>query len=306
VKPAGLLPELPTGLRTRFAPSPTGYLHLGHVVNLLYVWGAARACGGTVILRMEDHDRGRSRMEYERAILEDLEWLGFVPDEGLPLDDFKRPSSYRQSDCGAYYAEMLDRLRRAGLIYACRCSRAEIRSAGGEEMDGLYYPGICRDLNLPDAGHTLRVRIGPEPVEFNEVLTGKGVQCPFQQCGDFAVRDRQGQWTYQFACVCDDLRQNIRLVVRGKDLFESTGRQVLLRRMLGGGEPPLFLHHPLLHGPEGLKLSKRLLSESITRRRLAGEPPETVLGEAAFRCGWIARNEPVSLDLLLTLFRHPV
>lgn len=130
---------------TRFAPSPTGYLHLGHVVNAIYVWGVARAAGGRVLLRIEDHDRIRSRPEYERAILEDLEWLGFVPDQGLhPL--------MRESDRPQVYEAALERLRATRHVYACDCSRTHIA--------GEKYDGHCHDRRLKEGrGRGLRVRI---------------------------------------------------------------------------------------------------------------------------------------------------
>jgi hypothetical protein len=170
---------------TRFAPSPTGYLHLGHIVNAIYTWGVARALGGRVLLRLEDHDRIRSRPEYEAAILEDLDWLGFVPDEG-------RHPLMRQSDTPAIYRDALDTLKRTAHVYACDCSRTDI---GGER-----YAGRCRTRGLSEGpGRGVRVHMKEKTVHAHDLLTGPLEQTPAEQCGDLLIRDRDGNWTYQFA-----------------------------------------------------------------------------------------------------------
>jgi glutamyl-Q tRNA(Asp) synthetase len=249
-------------LITRFAPSPTGYLHLGHVVNAIYVWGLARAGGGRVILRIEDHDRKRSRPAYEAALLEDLDWLGFVPDEG------RHPPS-RQSDRSAVYADALAALDRDGLVYACTCSR--------QQVGGKPYDGRCRERGLSrGAGAGLRVRLDGEP------------------SGDLLIRDRDGHWTYQFAVTVDDLVQGITLVVRGQDLADSTSRQVALARRLGRTEPPVFVHHPLIVDICGRKLSKSAGDTGIRELRAAGLPPEAVIGRAAAAAGLI--DSPVQIS----------
>ena len=194
---------------TRFAPAPTGFLHLGHVVNAIYVWGFARVRGGTVLLRIEDHDRKRSRTEYERAILEDLDWLGFVADEPL----------VRQCERGALYESALDRLRAQGFVYACECSRSEIAAASQPGQE-LRYPGTCRDKHLPEQpGLGLRVRLAPSIERFDDVRHGRQEQRPLEESGDVLARDRDGHWTYQFAVTVDDHAQNITHVVRGDALL---------------------------------------------------------------------------------------
>lgn len=225
---------------TRFAPAPTGFLHLGHVLNAIEVWRAAEDDpGGRVLLRIEDHDRQRSRGEYEEAILEDLDWLGFAAD-GPPV---------RQSERNLIYMGALDSLRRRGLVYACACSRAA--------LDGHRYPGTCAQKNLPEApGLGLRIRLEPTVERFDDLRLGPQAQQPSEQCGDLLARDRQGNWTYQFAVVVDDWTQGVNLVVRGEDLLDSTGRQIQLSRLLGRSEPPRFLHHALLMKSPAQKLSK--------------------------------------------------
>jgi glutamyl-tRNA synthetase/glutamyl-Q tRNA(Asp) synthetase len=273
---------------TRFAPSPTGYLHLGHVVNAIYTWGLARALGGRVILRIEDHDRIRSRPEYERALLEDLDWLGFVPDEG-------RHPVNRQSDRHERYEAALRQLRRSARVYACLCSRKDI---GGER-----YPNTCRNRRLeetPDRG--LRVEMHSSKEEFDDALAGRAVQSPAEDAGDLLLRDRDGHWTYQFAVTVDDLQEEIDLVVRGVDLLASTGRQMCLARLLGRARPPQFAHHPLLVNDSGAKLSKAGSDTGVRDLRAVGMSADQVIGRAAAACGLRDRERPVAAADVSTLF----
>jgi len=256
---------------TRFAPSPTGYLHIGHVVNAIYVWRLSREAGGRVLLRMEDHDRIRCRPEYERAILEDLEWLGFEPDEGV------RPP-LRQSERAHFYEEALARLRATHHVYACDCSRKQIA--------GERYEGHCRERRLADGrGRGLRVRIDPGTERFDDLLLGPLEHTPADQCGDLLLRDRDGQWTYQFAVTVDDMLQGITHVIRGADLLSSTGRQLRLARMLGRRKMPVHLHHPLVLKPNGEKLSKSAADTGVRELRRAGMSAEDVIVLAATRAG---------------------
>ena len=268
---------------TRFAPSPTG-----HVANAIYTWGVARALGGRVILRIEDHDRIRSRPEYETALLEDLDWLGFEPDEG-------RVPVLRQSDTPEIYRDGLNELRRTRHVYACDCSRTDI---GGER-----YVGRCRARGLTDVrGRGVRVRVDPEPVHCHDLLLGALVQVPAEQCGDVLLKDRDGHWTYQFAVTVDDLRQGVTLVIRGADLASSTGRQVLLTRMLGRAVPPLFLHHPLIVDPRGEKLSKSAGDTGVRELRAEGATPLEVIGRAAAAVGLIEAPRLVRASEVAALF----
>ena len=287
---------------TRYAPAPTGFLHLGHVVNAIYVWGAARAHAGRVLLRIEDHDRQRSRAGFEAAIVEDLEWLGFRADGPM----------VRQSERGDIYSQALDTLRAQGLVYGCACSRAEIADATATlkgcatavtkttpidettradetapanettfvdpvasgtvtsvaqpfraaHSDELWYPGTCRERGLADGpGVGLRVRLDPSVERFVDLRHGSQEQRPSEQCGDLLVRDRAGNWTYQFVATVDDFVQGVTHVIRGDDLLASTGRQIQLARLLGRAEPPAFLHHPLIMKSPGLR--ERFASSSL-------------------------------------------
>jgi glutamyl-tRNA synthetase/glutamyl-Q tRNA(Asp) synthetase len=248
--------RMPGGALTRFAPAPTGYLHLGHVRNARYVWDAARAVGGRVLLRIEDHDRERSRPAFEAAILEDLDWLGFTPDV-FPTAAFRAGRcDGRQSDRGAIYRAALEPLRDRGLVYACDCTRRAIASSDPGPSE-RRYAGTCRDRGLPlSEGVGWRVRMEEGVERFDDLRLGPQEQVPAAQCGDLLVRDRLGNWTYQFAVTVDDWQQHIDLVVRGTDLLASTGRQIRLARLLGREQPPAFFHHALIMKSPTQKLSK--------------------------------------------------
>ena len=286
--------RLPPRPLTRFAPSPTGYLHLGHVVNAIYVWGLARALGGRVLLRIENHDRLRSRALYETALLDDLAWLGFAADAG-PV---------RQLDDPAPYNEALARLARSGHVYACDCSRKDI-AAAARTSPGVEVPynGRCRDRALADADlRGVRVEIAPGEERFVDGIRGMQRQEPAAQCGDLLVRDRDGFWTYQFAVTVDDVRHGVDLVVRGEDLLSSTGRQIRLARMLGREQPPVYVHHGLVLKRTGEKLSKSSGDTGVRELRAAGMGPAEVIGRAAAACGLLRGVRPVDADAVPGLF----
>jgi glutamyl-tRNA synthetase/glutamyl-Q tRNA(Asp) synthetase len=285
---------------SRYAPAPTGFLHLGHVVNALHVWGITRAVGGRVLLRIEDHDRQRTRAEYESAILDDLDWLGFVPDE--PTTDMFRAGACRsrQRDRQDVYADALDRLRASGLVYACDCTRRQVRAAQGQTADAEAekeprYSGRCASRQLAwEDGLGLRVRLAPSVERFDDLRHGRQEQRPFDQCGDMLIRDRDGNWTYQFAVTVDDFAQGVTLVIRGDDLLASTGRQIQLSRLLGRTEPPLFLHHPLIMKSPTQKLSKADRDTSVRDMRAAGCSVEYVIGRALHAAALADAPEPRS------------
>lgn len=248
---------------TRFAPAPTGHLHLGHVVNALHVWGAARERDGEVLLRIEDHDRQRSRPEYEAAILEDLAWLGFVHAGAI----------VRQSERDAIYRKALQPLIDRELVFGCTCTRAEI--------PGELYPGTCRDRDIPlSEGVGWRVRMDPGTERFFDELLGPQEQDPSRQCGDMLVRDRLGNWTYQFAVTVDDDVQRITDVIRGVDLLDSTGRQIRLARLIGRPLPPRFWHHSLVMKSPSQKLSKSDGDTGVRDLRAKGWTAAQVLAKA--------------------------
>ncbi len=265
---------------TRFAPAPTGYLHLGHVANALYVWRDARARRGRVLLRIEDHDRERCRQEFEDAILEDLAWLGFEADE----------PAVRQSERHAIYQRVAEDLHRRELLYGCACTRRTVqgsRGPGVQESAEVRYPGVCWD-----AAHALtdgvgwRVRLPEDEVRFEDRWCGPQVQVPAQQCGDLLIRDRLGNWTYQFVATVDDHVQGVTDVIRGRDLLDSTGRQILLGRLIGRPVPAAFAHHALIMKSPTQKLSKSDRDTGIRDLRAAGWSRDQVLTEAGKLSGF--------------------
>lgn len=283
------------GTRTRFAPSPTGHLHLGHVVNALYVWGIARARNGKVLLRIEDHDRQRSRPEFEHSILEDLDWLGLEADEPMA----------RQSERAGLYRGQLEQLGARHLAYVCSCSRKEMAQTTpdvpGQE---IRYPGTCRQRNLEwRTGLSWRIRLESESVSFIDGRLGLQAQAPSEQCGDLQAMDRLGNWTYQFAVSVDDYLQDVTLVIRGEDLLPSSGRQLMLARLLGRTVPPEFFHHSLIRKPGGEKLSKAAKDTGIRELRARGESAGLVLGRAAHAVGLIDAVREINLAEVTNIFR---
>jgi glutamyl/glutaminyl-tRNA synthetase len=278
--------------RTRFAPAPTGYLHLGHVANAIFVWGMARAGGGAVLLRIEDHDRQRARVEYEAAIVEDLDWLGFGPDRG-PVRQTDDPMPYQ-----AAHAD----LDRQGLVYACGCTRstfARWADAHGAPWRGPGCPGGCRQH--ADAGATLRVALGGGSESWMDTLVGP---CSDEVAahGDAVIRDPDGNWSYLFSVVVDDLRQDIDLVIRGRDLLGSTAAQIRLGRILGRPSPATFAHHRLVRRADGHKLSKADGDTSVRDLRATGRTAPDLIGEAAVAVGLLDAPRPIEAAHLDGLF----
>lgn len=270
------LAVLPDGARTRFAPAPTGYLHLGHVANAVWVWGLGRAADGQVLLRIEDHDRARSRPEYDAAILEDLAWLGFVADEG-PV---------RQTDDDGPYVAALERLRGEVLVYGCDCSRTTFETWArehGRRWHGPGCPGDCRLRGLD--GPAQRAALGGGSERWMDALVGPCAD-EVAPAGDMIARDRDGNWTYAFSVVVDDLRQGIDLVVRGRDLLSATPAQIRLGRLLGRETPATFAHHSLIAREDGGKLSKADGDTGVRELRAAGQRAEEVIAAAAAASGW--------------------
>ena len=279
-------------MRTRFAPAPTGYLHLGHVLNAEYVWGAARLLGAGILLRIEDHDRERSKAEFETAILDDLDWLGFAPDI-LPTSAFRAGRcDGRQSDRGAVYATAAARLQAQGLLFGCGCTRTELETAPRSSSGEVIHTGHCRELRrdaVPGLGWRVQMDEGVEP--FDDLRLGPQHQEPSTQCGDLLIRDRLGNWTYHFAVTVDDWLQEIDLVIRGIDLLESTGRQIQLARLLGRQTPPCFLHHGLVMKSETQKLSKSDRDTGVRDLRASGWSRVEVLNAARAGAVWDSHRD---------------
>jgi len=289
-------------IRGRFAPTPSGQMHIGNARTALLAWLQARRAGGQFVLRMEDIDKPRSRPELARQLLEDLRWLGIDWDEG---PDVGGPcGSYVQSEREALYREALDQLQRSGWLYPCYCSRAELTAIAsaphGLAEEGPRYPGTCRRLTEAQAAEkaargkvpSLRFAMPEEPVAFVDGVAG--VQTAEAGAGgDFVVRRADGIIGYQLAVVVDDAAMAITDVLRGSDLLDSTPRQICLYRALSL-PVPRFAHVPLLYGPDGQRLSKRHGSVTIAGMREAGATPERVVGYLAFLSGLLERPEPAA------------
>lgn len=248
---------------TRFAPSPTGGLHLGHLEHMRWLWAVAELLDLSVVIRMEDHDRSRCTAALERQILDDIAWLGFVP-EAHSLDSLRGapPSAYRQSDHPERYQAAFDRLDALGLLYGCTCTRGDLSppDADGER----HYRGTCRGQPVERDGRSVvRVMLPEEPVTFTDLLLGTMRQRPARDHGDPVIRDAMGQWSYQLCVVVDDMHDDVGVIVRGGDLLSSTGRQWLLGKLLGRKAPAVTLHHPLVLDDDGRKFSKRDGSTTI-------------------------------------------
>lgn len=269
--------------RGRLAPSPTGYLHVGHARTFATAWQRAREAGGALAMRMEDLDPDRSRAEYAQAALDDLHWLGLDWDEGPDVGGAFGP--YAQSARDEVYRAAMQRLVEGGFVYPCRCSRKDLAAAlsaphesGSAAPDPLddepVYPGTCRPLRgaaswmsaWADQGANWRFRVPDgEAVEFVDGNLGLQRFVAGVDFGDFVVWRRDGVPSYQLACVADDAAMRITEVVRGADLLKSTARQMLLNRALGFADPAWF-HCALVTDGEGRRLAKR--SDALSLRAL--------------------------------------
>lgn len=281
----------------RFAPSPTGRMHLGNVFSALLSWLSARAQGGTWLLRIEDIDPQRSRLEYADMLMDDLQWLGLEWD-GEPC---------WQSQRGDIYARYLQQLTDAGLIYPCYCTRADILATQApHESDGrVVYKGTCR--NLPPGSRkgpaALRMKVPEEGrgiVTFTDGHYGTHTVDLTTQCGDFIVRRKDGAWAYQLAVVVDDALMGINEVVRGRDLLLSSPQQIYLAQQLGF-TPPRFTHLPLLCNTAGQRLSKRdkSLDMGCLRQRFT---PNQIIGLLAHAAGLQPTADAVSAQSLVKTF----
>jgi glutamyl-tRNA synthetase len=303
--------------RSRFAPSPTGDLHLGNARTALLAWLQARHAGGAFVLRVEDLDFGRVRPGIMESQLADLRWLGLDWDEGPDVGGPFAP--YLQSQRKERYEEALRRLEEQRRLFSCFCSRREIAAAAsaphaGDE-EGPAYPGRCRDLSAGErrrreaerGAPALRFRARPGEVRFHDLLQGDLAFHPAGEVGDFVVRRRDGVAAYQLAVVVDDAAMEITRVLRGADLLPSTARQLLLYEALGL-RPPAWTHVPLLLGPDGERLAKRHGAISLRELRERGVPARRVAGWLAASAGLAEAGEeaaPVELVARFDLARIP-
>jgi glutamyl-tRNA synthetase len=303
----------PTIVRGRYAPSPTGVLHMGNIRTALLAWLFARCTAGQFVLRIEDLDRPRVRKGATQQILDDLRWLGLDWDEGPDVGGPYAP--YTQSERIEIYEQYLRHLQDAGLIYPCYCSRAEIAqiaSAPQQGSEGPVYPGTCRHLTEAQRRYyeaqnrrpSLRFRVDDERiVTFTDLVAGPCAQQVQRSVGDFIVKRSDGVFAYQFSVVIDDALMQINQVVRGRDLLSSTARQILLFEALGFPHPT-FAHVPLVRDEHGHRLAKRLQSEGLAPLQAQGLTPEQILGKLAASCGLIEQIIPCNPNELAQIFAN--
>ncbi len=303
-----------TPIRGRYAPSPSGDLHLGNLRTALLAWFFARSGDGQFVLRVEDLDRPRVRPGTTQRMLDDLRWLGLDWDEGPDCSGPYGP--YTQSERIDIYQQYLQRLRDLGLVYPCYCSRAEITHLAhtlqqGEE-DGPRYPGTCRQLteeqrrNYEVQGRrpAFRFRVDDERfVSFTDLLTGPTTQHVQRTVGDFILLRSDGIFAYQFAVVIDDALMHINQVARGADLLSSTAWQILLYEVLGF-PIPTFAHVPLMLDEHGKRLAKRTQSMGLAPLRSAGVAPAEVIGQLAASCGLVEQGEGISARELVKRYKR--
>lgn len=290
-------------IKGRFAPSPSGRMHLGNIYTALLSWLSVKSRGGKWILRIEDLDPQRSKMEYARQIEDDLLWLGLEWDEG-GVDGVGGSGPYLQSRRHHLYELALRRLKDTGLCYPCRCTRADIMATQApHESDGrVVYKGTCRPAVFPapypeGAVAAVRLAVPDREIVFSDRIRGRQQVNLATHCGDFVLRRADGAWSYQLAVVVDDALMGVTEVLRGDDLLLSAAQQIYLYGLLGY-EAPEFAHVPLVTNESGVRLSKRdhSLSMEYLRRH---HTPEEVLGMAACRASLVSTPGPVSLSELL-------
>jgi glutamyl-tRNA synthetase len=296
-------------IRGRFAPSPTGDLHLGNARTALLAWLQARAAGGRFVLRVEDLDFGRVRPGVLEAQLQELRWLGIDWDEGPDVGGPHAP--YVQSLRQDLYQSALERLAGSGLLFECFCSRKEILAAASapheEESEGPAYPGTCRTVDSAELRRrrhgpgALRFITPPEEVRFVDLLQGLMTFYPARAVGDFVVRRKDGVAAYQLAVVVDDAAMEVTHVVRGADLLSSTARQILLYRALGLAAPA-WVHVPLLLDERGQRLAKRNAATSLGELRARAVSPALIVGWLAASAGLIPAGEQATARDLVPLF----
>lgn len=284
-------------LTGRFAPSPSGKMHLGNLFSFLMAWCSVRASGGELVLRMEDLDPQRTSAEFAALIRRDLLRFGLDWDREVPC----------QSSRSAAYDAAFEKLEEMGLIYPCYCSRAEVHAASAPHLgqSEFVYAGTCRDLTPAQRAKKTRLpawrlRVPGEEWTVQDGLQGDYTELLSRDCGDFVVRRADGVYAYQLAVVVDDAENGVTQVVRGRDLLASTPRQLYLFSLLGKPAPE-YIHVPLLLAPDGRRLSKR--DGDLDLDTLLGRfTPEEIIGALAHAAGLLDRSEPISAKELAAGF----
>ena len=278
----------------RFAPTPSGRMHLGNVFAALIAWLSVRSQGGTLVLRMEDLDTQRTSADFAAVLRDDLKWLG------LHWDEETAPQSQRTAVYDRYFEKLMDE----GLLYPCYCTRSQLHSVNAPHLsDGTYvYPGTCRNLQTPPPGRksAWRVTVPDKEWKFTDLVQGDYRLNLATQCGDMVVRRADGVYVYQLAVTVDDGEAGVTEVVRGMDLLSSAPRQMYLQEKLGFAHP-VYGHVPMLLAPDGRRLSKRDkdLDLGVLRRHIT---PEQLIGTLAFAAGLADTKTPISAMELASVF----
>ena len=283
--------EKPVG---RFAPTPSGRMHLGNVFAALIAWLSVRSRDGSLVLRMEDLDTQRTSAEFAQTLRDDLKWLGLTWDVETP------PQSQRSAVYDRYFEKLMD----LGLLYPCYCTRSQLHNVNAPHLsDGTYvYPGTCRELQTPPAGRlpAWRVKVPDRDYELTDMGRGYYRQNLLRECGDFVVRRADGVYVYQLAVTVDDGEAGVTEVVRGMDLLGSAPRQMYLQELLGFRHPA-YGHVPMLMAPDGRRLSKRDkdLDLGYLRSHISAEH---LIGTLAFASGLIEKPQDISAAELAAVF----
>ncbi len=291
----------------RFAPTPSGRMHLGNLFCALLAWLSARAAGGRMLLRIEDLDPQRCSLEAAQLLEEDLRWLGLDWDVG-GLSGEGGP--WQQSRRTALYQTFFEKLQQLGAVYPCYCTRAELHAADAPHLsDGqVVYNGRCRRLTqaqrqaLAHRSPAWRLMVPEKTVSFQDGCQGRYEEQLSQACGDFILKRSDGVFAYQLAVTVDDGTMGVSQVVRGRDLLSSTPRQLYLFCLLGL-KPPEYYHIPLLLAPDGRRLSKRDKDMDMGVLRSRFSSPQPLLGRLAWLAGLLDQPEPIGAAALVPHFR---
>ncbi|WP_301859031.1 tRNA glutamyl-Q(34) synthetase GluQRS [uncultured Megasphaera sp.] len=289
-------------MRGRFAPSPTGYIHLGNVWTAFLCWLQVRQAGGTLVLRIEDIDEQRSKPVFEQALLEDLRWLGLTWDEGPDAGGACGP--YVQQQRYDFYAACLQSIQERGLLYPCYCSRARLQAIGAPHAgEHTVYDGHCYGLTDEERRQmkkapSFRIHVPPRHIAFSDGIYGRQEAFLPTSCGDFVLRRADGLYAYQLAVSADDGAMAITHVLRGRDLLSSTAQQIWLMELLGY-TPPVYTHVPMLIDGQGQRLSKRQHGITVRELRSHGVTAAQVLSYLAWKGGLLPDPAVYSLDELL-------
>lgn len=283
----------------RFAPSPTGRMHAGNIYAALSAWLVAKSQGGTIVLRIEDLDRDRSKAEYIIAVQRDFELLGLTWDQG-PFFQHDRDEAYLEAFCA---------LERKGLVYPCFCTRADLHAASAPHRgEKFVYPGTCRGLTAEQIAEksmrrapAQRLRVPDDTYSFEDMVQGRYKQNLAHDCGDFLIRRSDQAFAYQLAVVVDDAAQGVTSIVRGVDLLCSTPQQLYLQELLGL-DHPRYAHIPLLVAEKNRRLSKRDHDAGIEELLARFKTPEAIIGHIAGICGLAPTCDPATPEQLLATF----